>query len=278
MLELAAGPARVSVDPGRGGRIAQLRVGELELLVPDGSRPFDWGLFAMVPFAGRIGRGRFSFDGVERRLAMNLAPHAIHGTTLERRWEVVAAPADLGDGGGVGAALGIDLGSGWPFDGSVEHHIQLRPDSLTLEIEVRAVEAMPVTVGWHPWFRRDLGVGGPVQLEVAAGAMYERGPDGLPTGELLRPPPNGPWDDCFTELGAAPVLRWPGALELTVESSCSHLVVYDEPEHAVCVEPQSGPPDAVNLAEAAELAGGEVLQAQCVLRWDLAADRPGSAP
>ncbi len=76
--------------------------------------------------------------------------------------------------------------------------------------------------------------------------MWERGDDGLPTG-LLVPPKPGPWDDCFTELAAPAGLRWPGALTLEVVTSCEHIVVFDERPEGVCIEPQTGPPDALNF-------------------------------
>jgi aldose 1-epimerase len=41
-------------------------------------------------------------------------------------------------------------------------------------------------------------------------------------------------------------LTWPGQLELTVSSPEQWVVVYDEQEAAVCVEPQTGPPDGLN--------------------------------
>jgi aldose 1-epimerase len=69
-------------------------------------------------------------------------------------------------------------------------------------------------------------------------------------------PPPGPWDDAFTGLRANPVLAWPGRLRLELESTCRWWVVYSMPAHAICVEPQSGPPDAVNLA--ADLGPGVV--------------------
>ena len=59
--------------------------------------------------------------------------------------------------------------------------------------------------------------------------------------------PPGPWDDCFTELAHEPVLRW-GDFSLRLSSSADHWVVYDGPEHAICVEPQTGAPDAHNSA------------------------------
>lgn len=43
-------------------------------------------------------------------------------------------------------------------------------------------------------------------------------------------------------------LTWPGRLELTVRSRSEWVVVYDEQDEAVCVEPQSGPPNGLNTA------------------------------
>ena len=60
----------------------------------------------------------------------------------------------------------------------------------------------------------------PVELDLDAGAMYRRDADGITTTERVTPSP-GPWDDCFTELRRSPVLRWPGFLELTIDSDCS---------------------------------------------------------
>jgi aldose 1-epimerase len=69
----------------------------------------------------------------------------------------------------------------------------------------------------------------------------------IPDGELVPIGPH-PWDDCFTGLGDRPaVLRWRGAIRVSVETPCRCVVVFDEPEHAICVEPQSDPPDAFNL-------------------------------
>ena len=36
-------------------------------------------------------------------------------------------------------------------------------------------------------------------------------------------------------------------VHVTISSACDHWVVYDEPPHATCVEPQTGPPDAFNI-------------------------------
>jgi galactose mutarotase-like enzyme len=140
-------------------------------------------------------------------------------------------------------------------------------DRLHQVIEVHAeVEPMPVAVGWHPWFRRHLGMGGAVEIDLAAGAMAEREGEGIPSGRWLRPPPPGPWDDCFTELARPPVVRWPGALELEIESTCEHVVVFDQLDRGVCVEPQTDPPDVLNGAPRV-VEPGAPLVATTTWRW-----------
>lgn len=256
MIELSAGDATASVDEQCGARVASLRLGDVELLVTEADGPFRWGIFPMVPFAGRIRDGRFHFDGTDHQLPKTLDGHAIHGTVLEQEWEAIG-----------GATLRTDLGEGWPYAGSVEHSVELRPDSLRLRLRLQATEAMPVTMGWHPWFRRDPGRGAPANLAVTADGMYERAAK-LPTGDLIEPTPP-PWDDCFTGVRWPVVVQWPGFATLEVSSDCTHVVVYDEEEGAVCVEPQTGPPDAVNLGEATVVESGGEFVAAMTLRWSL---------
>ena len=260
-VELAAGPARVRLDPERGGRIASLRVDRYELLVNAADSDLDWGCFVMAPFAGRVRNGRFRYAGREHRLPVNAPPHAIHGTVFDTAWKVEhAEPTD--------AVLAADLGDAWPFDGRVVHRLRVAPDRLELRLEVWADdEPFPASCGWHPWWRRQLAGGEPVTLDVDAGAAWTRGPDGIPTGELGPVPPR-PWDDCLTELGGPPVLRWEGALELRVESTCMDVVVFDALSHAVCVEPQTGPPDALRLTPVV-VEPGLPLVAEATFRWRL---------
>lgn len=258
---LAAGPAQVRLDPEQGGRVASLVVDGMELLVTSGDDPMDWGLFPMAPWAGRVRNGRFKYAGVEHQLAVNLPPHAIHGTVYTQAWKVDHhEPTD--------AVLVTDLGDGWPFEGRVVQRIRVDDRALHLRLEVWAeAEAFPASCGWHPWWRRRLERGDNVRLELDATAMWERGADHIPTGDLVVPTP-GPWDDCFTELEEPPVLMWPGALELTVETSLQDLVVFTEPEHAICVEPQTGPPDALRLTPVV-VEPGLPLVAEATFAWRL---------
>ena len=145
-----------------------------ELLVTEGMGPIMWGCYPMAPFAGRIRDGRFSFDGRDHRLPTNLPPHAIHGTVLERAWEVdaVVHGARYGE-----ATLSIDLGPDWPFAGRVTQRVVLGSAGLKATLTLAADESMPAAMGWHPWFRRVLtgsaersdGASSPAELRFEPG-------------------------------------------------------------------------------------------------------------
>lgn len=261
-LVLESTTARLVVDPAVGGRMTSLVVHGSELLVTEGYGPIMWGCYPMAPYAGRIGEGRFSFAGRDVDLPLTMPPHAIHGTVLDRPWTV----EDEG-------RLAIDLGPDWPFAGRVTQRFVVGRGGLKVSMTLEADEPMPATIGWHPWFRRSLvgtlerpmPASEPARLQFEPGRMYERGPDALPTGRLVAPSA-GPWDDCFTAVASPPRLVWPDRFALEVASTCDHWVVYTEPEHAICVEPQTGPPDAVHLAPRVVLPG-EPLTATMTWHW-----------
>ena len=254
-LELSAPGVTAVVDLVAGGRIASLIVSGRELIKTSGVGPISWGSFPMVPFAGRVRDGVLTVDGDSHRLPQGLPPHAIHGTVYVRPWTVV------GD-----TTIATELGPDWPFRGRAVQRFELGPDHLTCRLELHADEPMPASIGWHPWFMRHLdGVDAPLELELDAGAMLVRDASGIATDETVVPGP-GPWDDCFLDLRRPPVVRWPGFLELTVESDCPAWVVYTVPEDAVCVEPQTAPPDAVNT-HPTTVRPGEPLIAEMTWRW-----------
>ena len=233
--------ATLSVDPTAGGRIASLVVDGTEILVTDGDGPFWWGCYPMAPFAGRIRGGRFRFRRRSYQLPLTMPPNAIHGTVLDRAWHVTYRTDDR-------LELEADLGSDWPFRGRVTQTIGLVPGGLEATLTVEAVDPMPVVLGWHPWFRREID-GVAAQLDFEAHWMYARDAAGLPTGATIAPTPR-PWDDAFTDLLIPPRLTWPGILQLDIRSTAPFWVVFDELDDAICVEPQTGPPDAFNLAAA----------------------------
>jgi galactose mutarotase-like enzyme len=234
-LELESTTARATVDPRAGGRLSSFAIHGRELLVAETHDPLAWGCYPMVPFAGRIRHGRVGFDGRDAQLPLNAPPHAMHGYGFLSEWQQTG-PAEIG----------WAFGDPWPWTGSATQTFTLTDSSLRLDMTIDAIDTQPISAGWHPWFRRTLDDGAEVELEAAAPVMYELDDEAIPTGRLVPPPP-GPWDNCFTELTRLPRLRW-GDLEVRLSSSADHWVIFNEPAHALCVEPQTGPPNDVNFA------------------------------
>ncbi|MGW3507356.1 aldose epimerase family protein [Streptomyces sp. NPDC000994] len=237
-ITLTAGDAEAVVQPGNGGRVGSLRVGGLELL-RQGER---FGCFPMVPWCGRIRDGRFRDGAIVHQMPLNSPPHAIHGTARDGVWRTARTSAGE-------AVITYDLVEPWPYPGRVTQAVTLTEDALTLTMSVETYESsFPAQIGWHPWFHRNLGGAGAqdVRVDFRPAWQEERGDDHLPTGHRVEPKP-GPWDDCFGMPGGVDVtLTWPGQLELRVTSREEWVVVYDEQQAAVCVEPQTGPPDGLN--------------------------------
>ncbi len=265
-IALRAGPAEAILDPGAGGRIAAIRVDGVDLLVTRGDGPLLWGAYPMVPWAGRMRDGllRWGADVHVLPTAL-LPPHAIHGTLVEAAWEVGRVDDAM-------AVLEAPLGPAWPFGGRAVHRVTLTEASLAARLEIHADDRpFPAIAGWHPWFPRTLrgpagAVGDPVQLDVRAGGMLRRGDDYLPTGEVV-PVSAQPWDDCFVRVSSPPVVRWPGAFEITIESDAAYWVVYTEHADGVCVEPQTGPPNGLNTGDFTLVEPGRPLIASMTLRW-----------
>lgn len=192
-----------------------------------------WGCYPMVPWAGRLGNGRFQFRRDVVKMEPNMGNHAIHGLGYLHAWDIVAQSTSS-------LVARLDLASvGWPYAAWTEQRISLGPDSIHLELSVTSTEReFPAQVGWHPWFRR------PASLTTSFDSMFVRDEQYLTTTDLV-PPPSEPWDDCFTGLLEGPRIVIDG-VTIDLSSTCDFWVLYTEPEHALCVEPQSGPPNAFN--------------------------------
>ncbi len=266
---LRSAGAEALILPGSGCRLGSLRAHGLELLRTSaesvgesvGQSAIDWGSYPMVPWVGRMGEARFSFEGREYAVPADAPPHAIHGLGYQATWHQISGDA-------VSAAFALELKDPWPFGGRVEQTFTVLPDGLVTELRVESTgAAFPAQVGWHPWFRRELGVGGPLELSFAAAWQEERGADYLPTGRRI-PPTAGPGerDDCFgTPGGVDATLNWPGALRMRLTSDCDYTVVYDLPRDHVCVEPETGPPNG--LATATVVRPGRPLVATTTWTW-----------
>lgn len=273
LLHLSIGEASIAIDPAAGGRAVSWVIGGLELLHRFGAHAVEHGMYAMAPWAGRLRGNAVATARGPHALPVTYAPWALHGTVLDRPARVVSSVQDttLAE-----VVLVTDEHPTWPWPMSVTTAWTLRPGSLTTTIEVQAhEEPFPVTVGWHPWFRREVG-GRQLAWWMDADGMLLRDREGLPESFSAGIVP-GPYDDAFRVPDGQAHLEWPGVLRLDVDSDGCWYVVFDVRPECVCLEPQTGPPDALEDRpwHAAHYASpGEPVRLSVTWRWsDLREDR-----
>ena len=191
----------------------------------------------MVPWAGRIDRGIVrDTSGNEFNLPTHWdPPHAEHGFGFSSAW--------------------ISLGSNRsrinmpiPYAPAyAEQTISLCGNRLTWSLEYFPNGCtLPAWVGFHPWFPKTIANGHECDLIFSPEKMLVRGVDGIPTGKLIDPP-TPPWDDAFFGVSKSPKLKWGSCIQVEISSTAPWWVIYDEDPLAICVEPQTAPPNAANL-------------------------------
>lgn len=245
-MTLWSGSVVAVVSPADGSRLASLSFDGTEVLITRARSTLEWGCYPMVPYAGRVRDAMLMFDGRIHDLRPNGGRHSLHGTVFDAPWEVVDASQSS-------ATFTTTLGDEWPFAATIVHRVETDDLGVTMRLVVHADEPQPVQVGWHPWFVK------PTSTTFGFTEMLARDSDGI----AVSPPVavgEPPYDDCFVGNGTTPEIDVAG-VSLRISSDCSHWVVYDEPPHATCIEPQSGPPNSVN-DDPLVLSAGEIFS-----RW-----------
>lgn len=226
----------VEVDLVRGGRISSIKWRDIEFALPYREDPMTWGWFAMVPWAGRIDKGLVR-DAAGKEFALPThwdPPHAEHGYGFVSSWESTSSKSSR-----------LDMPA--PYAPSfAEQTIEVTDNKVTWSLNYFANGCtLPAWVGLHPWLPKRIN-NRDVDLIFAPEKMLARRQDGIPTGDLVDIPPQ-PWDDAFFGAIKSPIIRWRDIAQLEIISSVPWWVVYNEDPLAICIEPQTAPPDAANL-------------------------------
>jgi len=259
-LTQAAGASSIVVDPSDGGRLTSLRVEGTEVLGATSPAPgLPSGIFAgsflMAPFVGRADRGRFDFGNESWTLPTNAGPHALHGFVFDRAWRVD------------GDELVIDLDDRWPFGGTVRQRFDLGPDSLTVTATISNEErSMPAVLGFHPWFTERLADGSPGSFDFDPGTRFVCDSTGVPVGTVAGGGER-PWDDSFADVRTPPVVRWTDGPQVRIGTTGSHWIVCETMPGAFCVEPLTGPVNALAAGGAAVVGPGRPLTLVMTLSW-----------
>jgi aldose 1-epimerase len=227
--------------------------------VTDGRRPYGSHSFVMAPWAGRVRDATARWAGRTLPLPVGDAPHAMHGLVHDRPWTLVDATPTT-----VTTRIEIDAEE-WFAPLHLTQTVEVRAGAVQLRLVAAAPDGpAPATVGWHPWFRRDVD-GRSATVTLPDAALLQRDAAGIAT-DVRVPLPEGPLDDALVDLAGPVVVRYPDLVDVAVVSDAPVTVVFTGHPRGVCVEPQSGPPDEVNHPAARVVMSGRPLELRAELR------------
>lgn len=263
-FQLNAGNLEAIVEPEFGGRITAFRHNGIDLFLPvaDGQRdPASagaGGCFPLVPWSNRVRDGRMAAAGQVLTLDKTErgAGNAIHGHGRRRGWSVTA------DGAPTSLRMNYEHPAGeegWPFAYGADQIVSLSDEalSITLAVQNRSGDEMPVGLGLHPYLPRTPEMG----LWFAAATQwppvdgkFPAGPQPIPA-ELDFSEPQAVvtgLDQGFGGWGGDAHAIWPErglALSIHGGAALSHFIVFTPPEKDfLCLEPVTHCIDASNLA------------------------------
>lgn len=282
MISLRLGQDSAVVVPESGSAVAGWMHGPVRLLrmplteaVLHGD-VHGMGYFPLLPYANRIGQGRFTWEGQSYQLHRNIPghPHALHGVGWARPWQIEAL-SDVA----ITLSLHHEPDADWPFAFDAEHRIELRPHALRLSLRLRNRHAGPVPagLGFHPYFPRGTGA----TLRFEANRVWHTDTTLLAVAESPIPPE---WDHRSGRSVGSVVLDncfggWPHRAEiawsshsLTIEADplLGFLQVYTPPgQPFFAVEPVSHAPDDINRGGMRILGPGETIEGSILLTASL---------
>lgn len=244
---------------------------------PDGaSDPLAMASFPLVPYANRIADGRFSFGGQSYQLPRNFGdhPHSIHGFGWQRAWTAIETAETA-------ATLVHDHGgdSGWPWPYRAQQQVALTPSQLSMSLSVTNVgdAAMPVGLGFHPYFLADAAT----TIQFEAGGLWLSTPDMLPDRQAAADA-MGDWsrpaivrgdtlvDNAYTGWSGTAIVQRGDGLRLTLRATGADFLHVYRPPHSAdfCLEPVSHMPDAINRDGMASLAPADTAKMTMTIAID----------
>ncbi len=229
--------------------------------------------YPLIPFANRVGGGRFRFAGQEYHLARNFGedPNTIHGNAWMHPWTVLERSPTQAR---LRLAFSPDgaLASEWPFAYIAEQAYSLSESALHVKLSVRNTDtrAFPAGIGLHPYVARTPET----TLRFEADTYWTTGADELPASRKAvhgalefasgRKLGADLVDNCFAGWGGEAQVTQPEqgvVLTLSAAPPLDHLQLYTPAgQDFLGLEPVSNMPDALNRMDDTEDGGLVVLQ------------------
>jgi len=272
---------RVAIAPDYGSNIVQFRVGDRDVFHTDKEALKDdrWtGCFVMWPLPNRYdrnGKKEYEFEGqvvsledIQRKEGNK---PLIHGLVDNQRWQY-DVPFINSDGVNFNTRISITEASPlykhFPYNGKLSLLYTLSKDGLIVTYTVTngGVRNMPSVFGLHPYYNL-LGGSDGTYVKIPARSAMRATSELLPTGEIFSVEGSGydlnqpkavdgmMFDDVFTDLvrGEHAYIEYPELglrINHKVSDDFTHAVLFTQKESDlgfVCLEPQTGSSNAINL-------------------------------
>lgn len=248
MLEIYSGNSRADIDT-LGAYLSSLRIGSVEVLKEskDGHQTHG-GCAVLSPFANRIRKAEYKFEGVKYGLPKNSGEHSIHGLLRDYRWNIEKS------GNNKLAVLSSVLKHpGYPSELYSKLTYSISEDSFSvgyLAFNTGSANC-PLLIGFHPYFL----TGNKWKLDYRGNIIKLLYRDQFfPSGETETADLKSEdlhisaLDNCFRFDGDLRLISDNGTL-LIRRSNMPYLVIYNGTfagNDSVAIEPMTGAPDAFN--------------------------------
>jgi aldose 1-epimerase len=225
----------------------------------------------LAPWPNRLAEGRYDYDGVSARAAIDEPErhNAIHGLVRWLAWQVRYRAQNVL---GMGCTLEPQPGYPWRLDLGVEYRLGRDGLSVTATASNPSDRPIPFGMGFHPYISAGTGRVDECRLHLPGSTRLVTDDRGLPTGEatvggteydFLAPRAVGSTrlDTAYTNLArgedglARVALERPGPSSVTMwaDSSFPYFMAYtgdtlDPPQRrraSIAIEPMTCPPNAL---------------------------------
>ena len=239
IIEISSGKHKLKIDSIAGGRAIEWFIDDLQILGPKGDHPLIGGWYLMAPWAGRIRDNQIVYKGSNFPQDVNFQNWAIHGT-------VAFSEGKIRNQSETSVEIVHETNDKWPVKMEIVQKWSITNNFVKSHVIVSSVSGeFPAEIGWHPWFKRQLTKGKPAKFGIEAISQYEKDEKNF-TLNKTKSIGVPPFDDAFDVPTGKGFIEWPDALRIDFTSDLDTFVIFDEPADVFCIEPQTGPPDAIN--------------------------------
>jgi aldose 1-epimerase len=259
IIEIASGKHKLVIDSIAGGRAIQWIIDDLQILGPKGDHPLIGGWYLMAPWAGRIRDNQVVFKGDKFPQDISFKNWAFHGT-------VFLSEGKIRNQSDTSVEIVHKTNDKWPVKMEIVQKWSITSNFVKCQVTVSStIGEFPAEIGWRPTFKRQLEKGKPAKFGIEAISQYVKD-ESFFTLNKTKPIGIPPFDDAFDVPTGKGFIEWSDALRIDFSSDVDTFVIFDDQEDVFCIEPQTGPPDAINQARHI-ISPGKPLEAS--VKWEV---------